>query len=239
IFYFLAAAAVLSLVVTDRALPETLAPEDRVPVNTRSLFAGLKVLLADPLFMGLTLIGGCGMASFFVFIASAPFVYTGHFGLSGVEFSLAFAVNAIGFFASSQIAAQLGQRFGMTRVIVYAVTGFVLIELALLALTLSGYGTLPVVMLFLFCGNACLGLVIPSTMVLALDHHGKIAGLASSLGGTLQMIAGGLMIAAASPFFDGTVTPLVAAITFCALAAFALMKLLGIGKETPTNGANA
>ncbi|WP_289032682.1 multidrug effflux MFS transporter [uncultured Roseibium sp.] len=239
IFYFLAGAAVLSLIVTDRALPETLAPEDRVPVNTRSLFAGLKVLLADPLFMGLTLIGGCGMASFFVFIASAPFVYTGHFGLSGVEFSLAFAVNAIGFFASSQIAAQLGQRFGMTRVIVYAVTGFVLIELALLALTLSGYGMLPVVMFFLFCGNACLGLVIPSTMVLALDHHGKIAGLASSLGGTLQMIAGGLMIAAASPFFDGTVTPLVAAITFCAVAAFTLMKLLGIGKETPTKAAGA
>ena len=56
----------------------------------------------------------------------------------------------------------------------------------------------------LFVANAFLGLVIPSTMVMALDPHPDIAGLASSLGGTLQMLAGGLMIALAGPFFDGT-----------------------------------
>ncbi len=239
IFFFLAGAAILSLLMTALALPETLGHEHRVPVRPRTLLAGMKVLFADPTFMGLTLIGGFGMASFFVFLASASFVYTGYFGLSLTEFSLAFAVNAIDFFASSQIAAQLGQRFGMTRVIVMAVTGFLVVELALLALTLSGFGTLPFVMLFLFMGNACLGLVIPSTMVLALDNHGDIAGLASSLGGTLQMVTGGLMIATASPFFDGTVTPLVSAITFCAAAAFALMKLLRIGSTTPTGIAGA
>ncbi len=239
IFFFLAGAAILSLMMTALALPETLGHEHRVPVRPRTLLAGMKVLFADPTFMGLTLIGGFGMASFFVFLASASFVYTGYFGLSLTEFSLAFAVNAIGFFASSQIAAQLGQRFGMTRVIVMAVTGFLVVELALLALTLGGFGTLPVVMLLLFMGNACLGLVIPSTMVLALDNHGDIAGLASSLGGTLQMVTGGLMIATASPFFDGTVTPLVSAITFCAVAAFTLMKLLRIGSTTPTGIAGA
>ena len=41
-------------------------------------------------------------------------------------------------------------------------------------------------------------------MVMALDPHPDIAGLASSLGGTLQMLAGGVMIALAGPFFDGT-----------------------------------
>ncbi|WP_417685233.1 multidrug effflux MFS transporter [Roseibium sp.] len=232
IFFFLAAAAIVSMLLTGFALPETLSQEHRVRVNPRNMAHGLKVLLRDPTFMGLTLIGGCGMASFFVFIANASFVYTGHFGLSLTGFSLAFAVNAIGFFASSQIAAQLGRRFGMTRVVVLAVIGFALVELMLLTLTLAGFGTLTVVMGFLFMGNACLGLVIPTTMVLALDQHGDIAGLASSLGGTLQMVVGGLMIAASGPFFDGTVTPLVGTIAFCAVSAFVLMKLLGIGRQT-------
>ena len=58
-------------------------------------------------------------------------------------------------------------------------------------------------------------------MVLALDPHPDIAGLASSLGGTLQMLIGGAMIALAGPFFDGTATPMLAAIALTGLLAFA------------------
>ena len=56
-------------------------------------------------------------------------------------------------------------------------------------------------------------------MVLALDDHGDIAGLASSLGGTLQMLAGGLMIVLAGPFFDGTALPMLGAIALCGVIA--------------------
>jgi len=42
-------------------------------------------------------------------------------------------------------------------------------------------------------------------MVLALDEHGPIAGMAAALGGTLQMLLGAAMIVVASVFFDGTV----------------------------------
>ena len=61
---------------------------------------------------------------------------------------------------------------------------------ALLAVTLAGVDSLAVLMVLLFFAFACLGLVIPATMVLALDEHGPIAGMASALGGTLQMVAG-------------------------------------------------
>jgi DHA1 family bicyclomycin/chloramphenicol resistance-like MFS transporter len=56
-------------------------------------------------------------------------------------------------------------------------------------------------------------------MILALENHGPIAGIASALGGTLQMVAGGIMIAVVSQFFDGTSRPMVAAIALCACAA--------------------
>ena len=72
----------------------------------------------------------------------------------------------------------------------------------------------------LICANACLGLVIPTTMVMALDDHGDIAGLASSLGGMLQMLAGGIMTMIVGPFFDGTPLPMVAAIAIAAVLAY-------------------
>ncbi|WP_206057397.1 multidrug effflux MFS transporter [Nitratireductor sp. XY-223] len=222
IFGLLCVAAVFSLLLTGFMLPETLKAENRVVFNGRSFLRGSRTLLTDPEFMGLTFIGGFGMASFFVFIASASFVYTGQFGLTPTGFSLAFAVNAFGFFAASQAAAGLGRRIGMGRMVSYAVAGFALFALILLAIALAGHATLFVIIGLLFAANACLGLVIPTTMVLALENHGDIAGLASSLGGTLQMVAGGAMIAVASPFFDGTATPMIAAIALCAIAALIL-----------------
>lgn len=224
IFAVLALAAVLSLLLTGLVLPETLVQQRRVPADVATLLRGTRKLLRDPVFMTLTFVGGFGMASFFVFLANASFVYTGQFGLTPTGFGLAFAVNAVGFFGASQLAAGLGERFGPRRVVDHAVAGFLLFTAALLGLALAGYGSLPVIMVFLFCANACLGLVIPTTMVMALDDHGDIAGLASSLGGALQMLAGGMMITVAAPFFDGTATPMVAAIAVCAAVAFTLAR---------------
>ena len=224
LFGALAALALASLALVAFALPETLPPERRRRIDARSLIAGARRLLTDPTFVVPTLVGGFGMASFFVFLASASFVYTGRFGLSPAGFSAAFAINALGFFAASQVAAPLGERLGPHRLVGRAVAGFAAASLALLALVLAGLGTLPVIVALLFAANACLGLVIPTVMVTALDAHGDVAGLASSLGGTLQTLTGGAMIALASPFFDGTATPMVAAIALCALVALALSR---------------
>ena len=58
--------------------------------------------------------------------------------------------------------------------------------------------------------------------VLALEDHGPIAGMASALAGTLQMLTGAAIIALVSRVFDGTALPMVTTIALCALAAFAL-----------------
>lgn len=226
IFGLLGVLCVASLVLTLFMLPETLAPKNRVPVNLANLRHGTGVLLRDKKFMGLTFIGGFGMASFFVFLANASFVYTNQFGLSPLQFSLAFAINAIGFFAASQSAAPLGERYGAEPIVSLATAGFAMFTLLLLGLTLAGFGNLFVIIGCLFLANACLGLVIPTTMVMALDDHGDMAGLASSLGGTLQMVAGGLMIVATAPFFNNTALPMIAAIAACAVVAFILTRLV-------------
>ena len=77
-------------------------------------------------------------------------------------------------------------------------------------------------LVLLFCSFAWLGLVIPSTMVLALEEHGPIAGMASALGGTLQMVTGALMIVIVSAVSDGTPFPMIAVIAACSVASFTL-----------------
>lgn len=226
IFGALVVAAVASLTILALFQPETLHDKDRQPFNLAAMRRGAAVLFTDPLFMGLTFLGGFGMASFFVFIASASFVYTGTFGLSPTGFSLAFAVNAIGFFGASQVAGPLGMRHGAPKVMAWASVGFAVFTVALFALALAGVVNLWLCMAGLFLANACLGLIIPTAMVMALDEHGDIAGLASSLGGTLQMLAGGLMIVAVGPFFDGTATPMLGAIALCGVLVLALSRLV-------------
>ena len=238
IFWVLCGVAAIALLITGFALPETLAVEKRQLIHFGSLLAGSKVLLTDPVFMGLTFIGGFGMASFFVFIASAAFVYVQQFGLSPTGFSLAFAINAVGFFLASQAAGPLGERFGIVPLMRWGVIGFAGFTLALLALTLAGFVSLYLIVAMLFLANACLGVVIPTTMVMALDAHGRIAGLASSLGGTLQMLAGGVMIALTGLFFDGTALPMVAAIALCAVCALALA-LATLGRVARSQAAPA
>ena len=212
----------LALVLTATLLPETRLRKDRVPVGIGSLLEGFGVLLRNGRFLGLTFIGGFGLGSLFAFLAGSSFIYINHFGLTPTQYSLAFSVNAIGFFGSSQFAAGLDVRFGIARVVTAAVCAYAFFAFALLAVTTAGLDSLPWLMTLLFLVFAGLGLVIPSTMVLALEEHGRIAGMASALGGALQMVASGLVVVLVSLVFDGTALPMVSVIAFCALGALTL-----------------
>jgi len=205
--------------------PETRPPEARIKISTASLIGGFGHLLRDARFLGLTFIGAFGMSTFFAFLAGSSFVYIEHFGLSTTQYSLAFAVNAFSFIGASQFAAKLGIHFGMTRVIMTATLSYMLLSVLLFVLTVAGVDSLTVIMVLIFAAFASMGLVIPTTMVLALDEHGPIAGMASALGGTLQMVTGALVIAVVSVFSDNTPLPMVSAIAACSVGAYLLAHL--------------
>src|SRR5260221_1906415 len=232
VFVAVTIVAVLGVVMTAYALPETRQPKDRIAVSLGSVLGGFGQLFRHGRFLGLTFIGGLGMASFFAFLASSSFVYIGHFGLTPTQYSLAFSLNAVGFIGASQFAARLGLRFGMARVVATAVSCYAFFALVLFVLTVAGVDRLPVLMAMLFLAFACLGLVVPTTMVLALEDHGPIAGMASALGGTLQMVSGGIVIVIVSLFFDGTALPMVATIALCAAGAFTLSRIT-LGRRRP------
>jgi len=222
VFVAVTIVAVLGLVLLAAFLPETRPPAERIKVSFGEVIGGFGQLLRDGRFLGLTFIGGLGMSSFFAFLASSSFVYIGHFGLTPTQFSVAFSANAIGFIGASQFAARLGQRFGMARVVTTSVFLYTAFAVILFGVMAVGIDSLAVLIALLFVAFACLGLVIPTTMVLALEDHGPIAGMASALGGTLQMVFGGVVIVIVSLVFDGTAFPMVTTIALCAVGALAL-----------------
>ena len=225
IFWVVTVTAVLGLLMLATLLKETRPRAMRVESTVGSALAAYKVLLGDRRFLGLSFIGGVAIASFFVYLANSSFVLIGHYGLSPTLYSLAFSVNAVAFFAAAQLNGWLGSRFGLQRIIRPAVIGYATTMLVLFALTMAGVDRLEVLSVLLFVGFGFLGLVIPTSSVLALEEHGSIAGTASSLMGTLQFMTGAIVIAIGSVFADGTPLPMVAGITACAAVTLVLTQM--------------
>lgn len=236
VFVAITVIAVLAFFLVLFLQPETRPPDQRIKVSVGALLAGFGVLLRDARFLGLTFVGGLGMSSFFAFLAGSSFVYIEHFGLSPTGYSLAFAMNAFGFIGASQFAAKLGMRFGMARVITGATLMYMLLSVLLFVVIAVGADSLVVMMALIFVAFAFMGLVIPTTMVLALDDHGPIAGMASALGGTMQMMTGAVVIVIVSVFSDNTPLPMVSAIAACAVGAYVLAYLT-LGRRRATQPA--
>jgi DHA1 family bicyclomycin/chloramphenicol resistance-like MFS transporter len=225
VFAVLTVAAGLALILAITQLKETRHDHHRAQSTWAGAFSAYHLLLRDGEFIGLVLVGALGVSSFFVYLGSASFVLINHYGLTPKLFSLCFALNAASFFGFSQLTGTLTQRFGLPQVVRVAAAGFALAMVVLALVFAMGVDNLFALMAPLFIGYGFLGLVIPTTAVLALEHHGAIAGTASALMGALQMIIGSSVMALAGIFANGNPQPMVFGIAACAVAAFLVTQL--------------
>ena len=225
VFWAVTVAAVAGLALVGFTLPETRPPEKRVDSSFSSAIRSYGILLRDRHFIGLVMIGAFGISSFFSYLANSSFVLIDHYGLTPRQYSIAFAVNAASFIGVSQFTGKLSSRFGLVSVVKVAVTGCALTMSLLLAVYLAGVDRLEVMIALLLIGNGFLGLVIPTTSVLALDKHGAIAGTASALMGTLQFVTGAIVMAVVGLFVNGTAMPMVAGIAACAVLSFTMARI--------------
>ena len=224
VFWALTVAGAIAFVLAATQLPETREIHDRADSSWASAFAAYCKLLTDPAFLGLTFVGAFGVSSFFIFLASASFAIINHYRLTPTMFSLCFALNAAAFFGFSQLTAPLTAKYGLTRVIRLAVSGFAIAMSVLAALFMAGADSLALMMIFLFVGYGFLGLVLPTTAVLSLENYDAIAGTASALMGALQFVVGAAVMAVSGLSADGAPKPMVIGIAISAVVAFAIAR---------------
>ena len=222
VFWAVTIASVFAFVLMIFGLEETRPAEHRGGSSFATAWAGYKLLSVDRNFVGLSLIGGFGIASFFVYLANSSFVIIDHYGMSPSTYSLFFSVNAVSFFAVSQISGWLTEKYGLKRVVRIAVFGFSAVMVAMWAIMASGFESLAFMSVALFFGYGLLGLVIPTTSVLAMEEHGEHAGTASALMGTLHMVTGVAAMTVSGLFANGLPMPMVTGIAACAAIALLL-----------------
>jgi len=213
VFWAVTLAALAGVALTALYLKETRTAAERVESSMGSALRAYGVLLRDGHYLGLVFIAGFAMAGFFVYLAGSSFVLINHYGLTPMQYSLAFGMNAASFIAVSQFNGALGERFGLENVVRPASLGCALVMAAMLAYFAAGGDQLFVLLALWFIASAFMGVVVPTTSVLALERHGAIAGTASALLGTLQMATGAVMMSVVGYFADGTPLPMVAGMT--------------------------
>ena len=239
LFWVMGAVGVLGLILSAVALRETRPAHLRTESTIGGAIRGYGTLLKDWNFLGLTFIGAFGMSAFMAFIGNSSFVFIEHYGLTPTEYSIAFSVNAISFFAVSQSTGFMVKRFGLQRVVRWAVFGFAASMALLAAIFVAGIDSMWILSGLMFVAFGFLGLVLPTTGVLAMEEHGEFAGTASALMGTLQMVLGAVVMGIVGAFHDGTAIPMVLGFAACAILAFVLTQVTIRTTATPVVGAPA
>lgn len=189
IFVVLLALGII-LIVMCFPLRESLGPDSRFKGGLAASMKGYATVLRVKGFGAYCLVYALAMATLFAYISSTPFIVQKIYGFSELQFSLVFAVNAIGLAAGSTStlkfetmskAAKAGTRLGAA-----AASIAVIMSLAGRGSFLS-YETSTVLMLF------STGLVLTGATTVAMNLGRECAGAASAVVGGIGYIAGGLI----------------------------------------------
>lgn len=151
-----------------------------------------RTLLQIPLFRSNALSGAFAVAIFFSFLAGAPFIMEQLLGRSKVEYGLYFMLSASGYMTGNFLSGRFSTKYGTDSMVIagnlIAVAGAALLVIfAILGILNPIAIFLP--MLIIGISN---GLTIPNTLANAVSVRPDMAGAASGLAGSLQLILGGL-----------------------------------------------
>ena len=217
-------------------LPETLHPEDRLPLAPKAIAHAFVLTLTNRTAVGYMLAMTLGFGGLFGFINSAQQVFVEVFH-DPIYFTLNFAVIA-GFMAvSSLVNARIVGRLGTRKVSHTALIGYTVICAVHTLGLFTGYENLWTFTVFQSGMMFCFGLLAPNFGSMAMEPLGHVAGTASSAQGFCTTIGGALVGFFIGQHFDGTVKPLMIGFTVCAVAGLVAVLITERGKLfQPTAG---
>jgi DHA1 family bicyclomycin/chloramphenicol resistance-like MFS transporter len=220
VFWVIAAGGALGFVAVQALLPDSLHDDHRTRHTPGEVVRIYGTLMRDRAYMAQVLAGGLSIAGMFAYIAGSPFVFIDLYHVPAERFGLFFGSNALGLITASQINGRLSRRTTPAAVLRVVIPVAMAASLVLLVATVTGRGGFPGIVVPLFVFVSSLGFILPNTTVLAMDHHGRVAGSASALYGVFQFglgaVAGGLV----GLLNNGTALPLGAVIALCGVTAF-------------------
>ena len=195
IFWLLFASGVVLLIVTALRFAETrfqsrqrraATASPAAPEDVRTSF---RILLTDPVFIAIVLQQIFASAVLFGHIASSPFIFREHFGLSSLVYGIFFGVMALGI----TVGAAVSNRLSSPENAMLAGAGGLLVTAVLLTVAYAVGTSLVWVSPVYFVLLLMLGLTLPAAMTAALSRHRARSGLAAAILGAVGFGGGGLV----------------------------------------------
>ncbi|KAF0674746.1 nitric-oxide synthase bacterial [Profundibacterium mesophilum KAUST100406-0324] len=215
----------VNLVWLNLRQPETLPPEARRPLRAAALRSALREVLSHKAVRLYILVMALGYGQMFGYLSSVQQIYAEVFGITD-DFPLWFMAMALLSGLGTITNAALVMRLGMRRITLAAYGGQAVISAALLLLTLAGFGgagSFPVFFAWSVSIFLMAGLTFGNLNALALQPLGHVAGMASSVTGSIATVLAVFIAAPIGLAFDGTPLPMVVGTLTCSGLALCLM----------------
>ncbi|WNO54188.1 multidrug effflux MFS transporter [Stakelama saccharophila] len=229
IFAGIASVCALILIWFLARMPETLAPEHRLPLDPKRLLRGYRTVLADRYAVGYTLAAALLSGGLFGFIGSVQQIIFDVFHAPHLLVAV-FATVAGTMALGSYFNARIVMRFGTRLISHSALTGLILLAAIHLSVAWLGWETIVTFAILQALMMACFGLANSNFSSMAMEHMGAIAGTASSLQGFVATLGGAVIGAWIGQAFDGTTVPLYLGFLICGVLAMAVIALAERGR---------
>jgi len=204
-------------------LPETLHPENRMPIRIGRIAGAFREAVTHRQAIGYTMAMTCITGSLFGFINSSQQIFFDVFNEPGL-FTTVFAAIAGSIAVASLLNARLVERLGSRLISHTALLGFIVMSATHAAVALSGHETIWTFAVLQGLTMFCFGLIAGNFGAMAMEPMGHIAGTASSAQGFISTTVGASLGFLIGQQFNGSAAPMT--IGFFALGLMALAFVL-------------
>lgn len=203
-------------------LPETLATENVIPIETRAILTTWRQVVFHRNAFGHVLAGGIVMGSLFGFINSSQQIFADVFDAVDI-FPYAFACVAATMAVSNWFNSRIVEKFGARRVSQAALFAFIALSLAQLAAAQLDDEGLPLFLVLIALNMSMVGFTGSNLGSIAMQPFGRMAGAASSFQMFVRTVSAAAIAAVIGQAFDGSVVPLALGFLGCGITALLLV----------------
>ncbi len=205
---------------------ETLAPEDRRPLRWPLLMDSVRQILMHPTVRLSIIVQTLMMAILFSILTMVQPIFDVTFGRAD-SFPIWFGAIAVASGVSSLLNAAIVGRFGMRKLVTWALAVQVLVSSFFVLHLLSDLpGVFVVYLVWQWGVMFQAGLTVANLNAIAMEPMGHIAGMAASVIGAVSTVLGALIASPVGLLFDGTPLPLVLLILLFCIIASVLMQMM-------------
>ncbi len=222
VFVTLVIAGVGGAIVIWLVLPETLRQKASEPVSPASMLRSYGVVVRNPAYLAYMALATGSYAGLFAWISGASFVLQNLYGLSPLDFGIAFALSAVGYLTGTNLATRFVMRLGLDRTIGFGCCALAAGGLGMVASVALGFASAFALVLPVAVYLAGMGMVLPQSIAGAMTPFPERAGAASALFGFVQQSIAAMCGATVGALLGHNAWPVASAVAFMGVATLLL-----------------